>query len=77
MGLEDLPAAGQGHVRQHLGGAQVLHDGEEAVVVVVPLQQELFLIVGIHRYGCSRCPWNCFFQHFFERLKKKMRTTQM
>ncbi len=44
--LEELPPAGQGHVRQGVGRAQVLHDGEERVVVVVPLKQELLSAHG-------------------------------
>ena len=53
VSLEDLVSAGQGDVRQHLGCAEVLHYAEEAVVVVVPFQKELFLLllssVRIHR----------------------------
>ena len=53
VGLEDLSPAGQGHVRQHLGGKEVLHDAEEAVVVVVPLEAELLQVASerIH-HGC-------------------------
>ena len=43
--LEDLVSAGQRHVRQHLRRAEVLHDAEEAVVMVVPFQKELFLLL--------------------------------
>jgi len=53
VGLEDLSAAGQGDVSEHLGAEEVLHYAEEAVVVVVPLQPELFLLwrVGVHLGG--------------------------
>ena len=52
--LEDAPAARQRHVRQHLVGAQLLHDVEERVVVVVPLQQELVPARAAHRGGLFR-----------------------
>lgn len=75
MSLEDLPAAGQGDVCEHLVGAQVLHDGEEAVVVVVPFQQELFLVVGIH--PVQDVLGIIFWTLFGKVDEEKMRTTQM
>ena len=52
VGLKDdglAGATGQRHVGQELGGAQVLNDAEETVVVVVPLKQEFLLsIVVLH-----------------------------
>ena len=43
VSLEDLSPAGQGDVAELLGATQVLHDGEKARMVIIPLQQKFFL----------------------------------
>ena len=58
MRLEDAPAARQRHVGQDFVGAELLHDVEERVVVVVPLQQEL---VATHLGGCFWSLFGAFF----------------
>ena len=43
VSLKDLSATGEGDVAELLGPAQILHDGEKARMVIIPLQQKLFL----------------------------------
>ena len=48
MGLENnglSRATGQSHIGQKLIGAQVLDNAEETVVMVIPLEEELFLLI--------------------------------
>ena len=42
VGLEHLTPAREGHVGQHFVRAQLGHDAEEGIVVVVPFQKEFF-----------------------------------
>ena len=55
--LEDLSAAGQRDVTQLLSPTEVLHHGEEAGVVVIPLEQKLLLI---HPVGPSNVSLGVF-----------------
>ena len=48
VSLKDLSPTGECDVAQLLGPAQILHDGEKARMVIIPLQQKLFL-----RHFCS------------------------
>lgn len=49
VGFKHLASTCQGYIREDFGRTKVLHDGEERVVVVIPLEEKFLAthVVGI------------------------------